>query len=444
MFLRSGLLACVTAAGVLAPIGSAYAGTLTLTAQAGLGGVGRASRWAPVHVSVDNTDRDFAGDIVVSWGDAVVRRALTLGSPARADLVVYIRSADVRGLVSVKLESHGVVVQSVDAAIRLQPGDADVSLCVGSTAAAGARDDCAARISPAALPRSMRGYDAFDDVRWEGTTPDVLEREQQIAWEQWTAKRQLDKAGIISLPPRPLPPAENSGGPTIATAAAGTLAYLGVLIVSAIAASRVRRRPLVVYGAILAFAAAGSAAALAAGRIGPSTSIVLTHSSRVEQLPSGGSLVAMTATVQYPTFDRFELRARSTDAAMWVQNGPRPELRFDEAGEPILAGVFGLASRQAFTLEAVVAFSPFQVHRGDGGVTVVNSSAFDYHDCYVSDDLAKQQLGALQAGQALNVPQALASNGVMSCTLTATPVEFGDPRHPVRVEGATDVVVRLE
>ena len=77
-------------------------------------------------------------------------------------------------------------------------------------------------------------------------------------------------------------------------------------------------------------------------------------------------------------------------------------------------------------------------------MTVVNSSAFDYHDCYVSDDLAKQQLGALQAGQALNVPQALASNGVMSCTLTATPVEFGDPRHPVRVEGATDVVVRLE
>jgi len=94
----------------------------------------------------------------------------------------------------VKLESHGIVVQSVDAAIRLQPGDADVTLCVGSTEGAGARDDCAARITPAALPRSMRGYDAFDGVRWQGTTPDVLERDQQIAWEQLTAKRQLGSA----------------------------------------------------------------------------------------------------------------------------------------------------------------------------------------------------------------------------------------------------------
>jgi len=220
--------------------------------------------------------------------------------------------------------------------------------------------------------------------------------------------------------------------------------YLGVLIVTAMAASRMRRRPLAVYGAIVAFTAAGSAAALAAGRVGPSTSIVVTHSSRVEQLPSGGSRVAMTATVQYPTFDRFELRARSTDAAMFSQNSSRPELRLNEAGEPILAGVIGLASRQAFTLEAVVAFSPFQVRREESGVTVANSSAFEYHDCYVSDGLAKHPLGELQPGQTLNVSQALAANSVMSCTLAATPVEFGDPRHPVRVEGATDVVARLE
>jgi len=427
---------------VLAPIGSAYAGTLTLTAQAGLGGVGRANRWAPVHVSVDNTDRDFAGDIVVSWGDAVVRRALTLGSPARADVVLYIRSADVRDLVSVKLESHGVVLQSADAAIRLQSGDAAVTLCVGTAEGAGGRDDCAANISPAALPRSMRGYDAFDAVRWQGVTPDVLERDQQIAWKQWAAKRQLDNAGVISRAPRPLLSAEN--GPTMKIAAVGVFVYLGVLIVSAMAASRVRRRPLAVYGAVVVFAAAGSAAAFAAGRVGPSASLVVTHSSRVEQLPSGGSLLAMTATVQYPTFDRFELRARSADAAMWPQYGARHELRFDEAGEPILAGVFGLASRQSFALEGVVAFSPFQIRRTEASVTVVNSSAFDYHDCAVSDDLTTRALGGLQPGQTLDVPPAFAPNGVLSCTITATPVEFGDPRYPVRVEGATDVVVHLE
>jgi len=442
--LHSRLLACVTAAGVLAPIGSACAGTLTLTAQAGLGGIGRAGRWAPVRVSVDNTDRDFSGDIVVSWGDAVVRRALTLGAPARADVVLYVRSADVRDIVSVRLESHGGAVQSLDVPIRLQSSDDDITLCIGSADGVGTRDDCNTRVSAAALPRSMRGYDAFDRVRWQGTSPDVLERDQQVAWKQWTAKRELDAAGIIPQPPRPLPAADNSGGPTLRIAAAGTLVYLGVLIVAAMAARRVQRRPLVLYGAIAAFAAAGSAAALAAGRIGPSTSVVVVHSSRVEQLPTGGSLVAMQATVQYPTFDSFELHAKLTDASMLAQNGSRPELRLDESGEPVLLGVFGLASRQTFTFEGVVAFSPFRIRRDSPSPTVMNSSTFDYRNCSVSDGLARQDLGALRSGQMLDVPQTFASNGVVTCTLAATPVEFGDARYPVRVEGETDVVVHLK
>src|SRR5690349_16135478 len=130
--MRWRVSAFVIVATVLAPAASSFAGTLALKAQAGLAGLGRAGRWAPVHISVDNTDRDFTGDLVVSWGDAVVRRALTLGNPARADLVLYVRAADVRDVVSVRMEANGAVLQSVEAPIRLQSLDEDLTLCVGS------------------------------------------------------------------------------------------------------------------------------------------------------------------------------------------------------------------------------------------------------------------------------------------------------------------------
>ena len=131
MSIHPSVRACLTAASLLAPLASAYAGTLSVTAQAGVGGLGRTGRWTPVHVSVDNTDRDLTGDLVVSWGNAVVRRAITLGHPARADVVLYIRSGDVRDLVSVSVESNGTALQSVDVPISLQPPDEDVKLCVG-------------------------------------------------------------------------------------------------------------------------------------------------------------------------------------------------------------------------------------------------------------------------------------------------------------------------
>jgi hypothetical protein len=435
---------CVIAATVLAPAASSYAGTLTLKAQAGLGGLGRTGRWAPVRVSVENTDRDVTGDLVVSWGDAVVRRAMSLGSPARADLVVYIRSGDVRDVVSVRVESHGAVLQSTDASIRLQSPEEDVTLCVGSSDTSAANDACDATVSAAALPRAMWGYDAIDHLHWEGTSPDALDRDQRIALEQWTAKRLLDDAGVVPSPPRPLPPDDESGGQPLRLIALGTVVYLVLLIAATSAARHVRRRPLVVLGVIGAFAVVGSAAALAAGRVGPSTAVVVTHSSRVDQLPSGGSLVAMKASAQYPTYDAFELRGRLTDGSIVPRNGSRAEARLDEAGEPMLPGAFGFAARQPFALEGVIAFSPFRLSRKDGAVIVANSSAFDYQDCYFSDGVSRQAAGSLRAGQTVDAPAVSSAGNFISCRLAATPVDFEDSRHPVRVEGSTDVVAYLD
>jgi hypothetical protein len=436
---------CLTAASLLLPLASAYAGTLTVTAQAGVGGLGRTGRWTPVHVSVDNTDRDVTGDLVVSWGDAVVRRAITIGHPARANVVLYIRTADVRDLVSVRVESNGTALQSLEVPIRLQPPDDDVTLCVGVANVPAPSGICAATVTAAALPRSMWGYDAVDHLRWNGVGQDVLDREQRTALDRWMAKRALDDAGVTSLEPRSLAVAavDASTGPA-RLAVLGMVVYLGVLVVIAVAVRHLRRRPFAVYAAVAACAVLASAAALAAGRAGPSSAIVVTQSSRVEQLPAGGSRVVMKASAQYPTYDTFRIRARLTEAAIEPdREGSRSEFRFAESGEPELAGTFGLASREAFGLEGVVAFAPFRLSRRDATVTVANASAFDYRDCVFSDGLAREPVGALRAGQAIDAPSAYASSGFISCTLAATPVDFAESRYPVDVQGSTDVVAHL-
>ena len=441
--MRWRVSAFVIVATVLAPAASSFAGTLTLKAQAGLGGIGRAGRWAPVHVAVDNTDRDFTGDIVVSWGNAVVRRAITLGTPARADVVLYIRSADVRDVVSVRMEANGAVLQSIDVPIRVRSLDDDVTVCVGSGDGAG-RDTCSTTLTAAALPRSMWGYDAIDRLRWEGSSPDALDREQRTAFDQWTAKRALEQSGAVFTPPRPLSAPNDSGGPPVRLAAVGTAIYLALLVAATAAARGLRRRPLVVYGVVALLAVIGSAAALAAGRVGPSAAIVVTHSSRVDQLPTGGSIVTMKASAQYPTFDAFRLRARSTGAAMFPQGGLQSEWRLDDAGEPVVPGLFGFASRQAFAVEGVIRFSPFALARRDGAVTVTNSSSFDYHDCYFSDGVSRTAAGTLRAGQTIDEPSGAAPGTFLSCRLAATPLDFEESRYRVEVEGSTDVVAHLD
>jgi hypothetical protein len=435
--------ACVIAASLLAPIGSAYAGTLTLKARAGIGGLGRDGRWAPVDVSLDNTDRPLAGDIVVSWGDAVVRRAITLGSPARADVVVYIRSADIRDRIAVRVESQGTVLQTIDVPIRLAPVDEDVTLCVAASDSAVANDGCAAAVNPAALPRSMWGYDAVDHVRWQGTSPAVLAADQQRAFEQWTAKRTLDEAGVVRTPPRAWPSSDAAGGRAIAVATTVIVFTIALLIAAAVAARHLRRRPLFAYAAIAVVAVLSSAAALAAGTIGPGREIVLTHSSTVHQLPRGGSLVAMHASVWFPTFDAFGLTARSVEAAIEPHDGSRTQMRFGEAGEPMLSGTFGTASRHDFALDGVVSFSPYRIKQRTGAVTITNASTFDYRDCYVSDGLSRDAAGNLRAGQTIRVASASTFTAFISCTLPATPVEFTESRYPVDVGGSTDVIAYL-
>ncbi len=440
--MRRHVRACVIAASVLAQAGLVCAGTLTLNAQAGIGGLGRAGRWAPVRVRIENTDREFRGDIVVSWGDAVVRRALTLASPGRADVVLHVRSADVRDVMSVRLEADGATLRSADVPIHLLSPDDEVTICVGSDTTGTAVDGCTAVVSAAALPSTMWGYDAVDRLRWLDTSADALVGGQRTAFDRWTARGALDAAGIALAPPRPLP-VQDDGGRPMRLAAVGAISYVGMLFAAALAGRQFRRKPGFVFVAVAALAGAGSAAALAAGRVGPSAAIVVTHSSLVEQLPEGGSLVWMQASAQFPAFDTFELRARSTEAVVEREHAPQAPVRFAESGEPLLADTLGFAARRRFALEAVVSFSPFRVSRENGAVTATNASRFEYRDCAIAGATSTQAIGVMRPGGSARTTAPLARDSVISCTLSATPMDFSEPRYRVDVEGTTQVAAPL-
>src|SRR5437667_9546074 len=75
--------------------------TVTVKASAGLGGLCRPGRWTPVRVDVETRGEAAstgvaAGEIIVEWGDARVRRAITLASPSHKQVELYIRTADAR------------------------------------------------------------------------------------------------------------------------------------------------------------------------------------------------------------------------------------------------------------------------------------------------------------------------------------------------------------
>ena len=55
----------LTALILFAQVSASAADTLSLKAEAGLGGIGKAGRWSPVRVSVENTGQDLAGELIV-------------------------------------------------------------------------------------------------------------------------------------------------------------------------------------------------------------------------------------------------------------------------------------------------------------------------------------------------------------------------------------------
>jgi hypothetical protein len=437
---------CLTALTLFAQVSASAADTLSLTAEAGLGGIGKAGRWSPVRVSVENTGQDLAGELVVGWGDSTVHRSVVLASPSRRRFDVYIRTSDVRGSITVQLRSNGVDLRSVNVPMRAMSSDAEVTLCVTS-AASDATDtaECTTRMTAAALPRSMRGYDAIDRVRWRAGSDRVLDADQRVALARWREYRQLEETGVLSLSPRV--PSAAAGVPpraSLNTVAIGTAVYGLVLIVVGSMARRSRRQPLPVYAVIGVIAALGSSVGIAAGHVGPASAVLVRYASTVQQLPGGGSLLSMQGFAEYPAFDSFQIRAALTDAELELKSNPRSESWFDDSGYPVLSGVSGLGTSQEFALEGVVALSPLEIERRSQVIRVRNASSFDLRDCRFPEGFSVQRVGTLRPGQTVEATELEAIEApFFACTLSETPVDFTDVRYPVRIDGSSLVTAYL-
>ena len=179
-----------------APDGQAVGQEVTLRAATASGGVVKAERSAPLHVTIDSARSAFAGELVVSWGDARLRRHVALPSPGRRSFELLVRTAEPEATIQVELVSQNRSVQTVDVPVRVLPPDAPVLLCVMSTDGSTADAGCAATTSPDLLPRSLRGYEAIDEVAWP-SGGSSLSAEQRTAFERWQALRGFQAGGFL-------------------------------------------------------------------------------------------------------------------------------------------------------------------------------------------------------------------------------------------------------
>src|SRR5204862_4300573 len=164
--------------------------TVTFKTSAGLGGWCRPARWMPVRVDVETrgetSSEAAAGEIVVEWGDARVRRALTLASPSHKQVELYIRTADARDSITVRVLVADREMAPAVVPVRLVAPAEPLTVCV---APVNTRPTigvtCAATLNPESLPRSWRGYAAADDVVWPSGGKPTLTAEQRIALDRW-------------------------------------------------------------------------------------------------------------------------------------------------------------------------------------------------------------------------------------------------------------------
>jgi len=332
---------------------AAAADRLTMSADAGLAGVVRAGRWAPVRVDVDNRAQDVNGTLTIEWGKTRTRRAVTLVAPARRSFQFYVRTGDVRDVMVVRLESGGRELQRIEKPVRIAGSDETIHLCVESI---GSVTDplCSATLASQALPGSWRGYDAVDVVTIADAS--LLNAPQHRALDLWRAIRRAEDTGrgipataalLDAVPPvhqaRPL------------------LTFYLIAVVAIALARPVRRSSRRAFTAVTCVIVAGSAAAAWSGRSAP---VTLRHTSIIRQFAGEpGALVTVRAVAEFPSDGEYAIHPMSADGAL--DPGPaygvvRPQ-DFDEEGYPVLRGRFGLGASEPFGVEVAADVRIFEV-----------------------------------------------------------------------------------
>ena len=228
----------------------------------------------------------------------------------------------------------------------------------------------------------------MDDVVWPaGAQP--LERDQQIALAQWKAIHGLEESG--SSPSAAAVQTSPALSASTRRALLGIVAYILAIAAAGFAFTRLRARSLTLYPAVALLVVAGSAAALAAGRLGPGAGVRIQQSVVAQQLSDTGSaLILLRGVAEFPSFGAFELRARGADGAMAASQANDRSVRYDEDGAPLLpSGIVGLGTRKPFELEAVAQFQALVASAEGRTVRVSNRSRHTLDECRFPEGFSK-------------------------------------------------------
>ena len=413
---------------------------VTLRATAGLGGLAKPGRWTPVRIDVTVTDAPNTGaDLVLSWGDAVLRRRLTLTAGTK-QYEIYLRTADPQGVVHVRLGDT-----TLDVPVTVLAQDTPVAVCVGDATAAPIAHSCAVTLAPRDVPRSVRGLEVADEIAVASDGRTMLP-EQRAAIERWRSFRQLDVSGDLGLTPQVTRPIHRRGLPVTSArpVLALVLAYTSALLVLGFVSVRLKLRVAYVLAGAAALLVAALLTALGIGRAGWGNRITILHHSMLQQLPNtDGAMLTLRGLAVYPSDERLDVRLAVDDGMVEAgSTSGRSEQLIDDGGFATLAGVRGIGARQAFTAEAVIAARLLAMSRNDRTVLISNASSFDLRNCRFGDGMSASAVGDLKPGATAMANRVSEVTGpLFTCSVDAALTRFTHPNRGLDAIGSTQIVL---
>jgi hypothetical protein len=441
---RPSIIGALSLIAVLAATGHLHAeDRVSMRATAGLGGLVKAGRWAPIRVHIDTPGSllspDPTAELVARWGDATLRRRVFLGAAGARRFDLYLRTTEASSLVRVSLEG----ATTIEVPVTVVPFDTRVTLCVGDP---DRREIDAARCSitlPAnQLPDSARGYEIVDELLAAGPLTGAMRN----VLDQWRSLHELESNGDLAVTPQVTRPLVPRGLPAASAAAVGAVAgvYIGLLWLVGTRAVSTRRAASRAWLAYAGTVIVGCVAMWLVGRIGPGTGITVHHTSLVQQLPgTGDALVTSRAVVEFPSEEDVQLSLPAADAVIEpaAASGRAPQF-IDPSGYPALLTRAGLGTRQAFTTEALVPLKWLSVQEEGGVVRITNDAPTVLRDCRFADGMSVTLIGELAPGATVAATRHSEVMGpVLTCTSQAAPLPLGSPSRTVHMTGTTTIAV---
>jgi hypothetical protein len=156
------------------------------------------------------------------------------------------------------------------------------------------------------------------------------------------------------------------------------------------------------------------------------------------------SVLSMRGLAEFPAYEAFVLRLPVADGTIEPSssgNEPAEQL-IDESGQPVLAGVFGLGSRKAFSAEAITRSQPLAVSRHGNTWTVTNRSSLTFDQCRFHEGFSSATALSLPPGHTLEAQETGEVSGpAFTCETGDAVLSLSSPDRAVDMRGATVIAV---